>query len=210
MPLLFGVGTAAICYRFAGSSLGLFFGPVLILSFAAPALVLAEDAIGSRLIAGAALAVGAWIVWIVMGRVRFVDAYRCAAVLLAYVLALGGVATLLEHVRLSKVFASAITMLLGAAWLTWPVWLSPWFTTPGIDQCVPWLVVTHPLLTINGVLFPLFSFWDRYTLAYQQLTTLNQDVLYSLPRTIAWSLAVHAGVCIACLGWVGWRRAQRR
>ena len=42
----------------------------------------------------------------------------------------------------------------------------------------------NPLLAINGVLRERFDMWDRYRIAYQQLTTLNQDVIYALPKTI--------------------------
>ncbi len=57
----------------------------------------------------------------------------------------------------------------------------------------------HPLMAINGVVFDRFNFWDRYTIAYQQLTTLNQDVLYTLPKSVFWMAMFHGTMGLGIL-----------
>ncbi len=67
-----------------------------------------------------------------------------------------------------------------AAWLTWPIWLSPHLT-----QMPPWLidalVMTHPPLILSGLTTPAFIPWTEQAFAYN-LTTLGQDTPYALPE----------------------------
>ncbi|HZL37155.1 MAG TPA: hypothetical protein VFC78_17680 [Tepidisphaeraceae bacterium] len=193
VPFLASLAVAIACYLSSGVSLGLFFGPILLLAFLAPPLAMAEPTLAGRLVASIAMALPIWLVWIILGGVGAFADLRVGLVLISFVLALAGCASLLDHLGLGTTFAAALTALLAIAWLTWPVWLSPWLTGPAAQRLVGWLAFAHPLLSLNGVLFKQFNFWDRYTIAYQQLTTLNQDMLYALPRSVFWTFAIHCG-----------------
>jgi hypothetical protein len=140
------------------------------------------------------LALGIWTFWLLTAHLSVSHLLRCGLVLLSYLLALAGGASLLEQFLIGPIFASATMVLIGAAWLTWPVWLCPWLDGPHAESIVHSLTAVHPLMALNGVIFERFNFWDRYTIAYQQLTSLNQDIFYTLPKTILWMVLVHSGL----------------
>ena len=193
VPFILGLGIAISCYIASGVSLGLFFGPVLLITFAASPLAL-RGAPNKRLLTCVALTFGIWIFWLLAAHLSAMNLLRCGLVLFSYITALAGGAALIERLRIGPVFASAIMVLLGTAWLTWPVWLCTWLDGPHAEAVVHGLTAIHPLMAINGVLFERFNFWDRYTIAYQQLTSLNQDIFYALPRTIMWMVLVHLSI----------------
>ncbi|MDB5292741.1 MAG: hypothetical protein JWL69_3982 [Phycisphaerales bacterium] len=202
VPFVLGMGVALAFYGASGASLGLFFGPMLLVSLVAPALALAEETVRARLVAGAGLTLGVWLVWLFTGTIGLIDALRCGLILAAWVLALAGFASLLRAAGLHAAFASTFTALLALAWLTWPVWLSHWLT----GQSAPtWLTAPHPLLSLNGVLLDRFNAWDRRDLAYRELTVLNQDILYTMPASIWPMVAVHVA-----LGMIGFTLARLR
>jgi hypothetical protein len=194
IALLLSIAAGLSCERAAGASLGLLLGPAILITLLAPPLMLAEDALKRRLLVCAALCGGICGVWIFTAHIEFPSIIRCALVLAAYALALGGSACVLARMRVVSVLASAATTVLGLAWLTWPVWLSRMLPTSGGQLFVRWSAPVHPLFAINGVVRERFDAWDRYRLAYQQLTTLNQDVLYMLPRTVWPSVALHGAI----------------
>ncbi|HWE96426.1 MAG TPA: hypothetical protein VG269_20865 [Tepidisphaeraceae bacterium] len=186
----------------SGATLGLFFGPVLLLPFLAPALALAEENLRARLIAVGALTFGIWLVWLLTGSIHVSEALRCGLVLAAWVFALAGFASLLCAAGLHPIFASALTAAFALAWLTWPVWLSHFLT----GQSAPiMLTAPHPLLSLNGVLLDHFNAWDRYGIAYRDLTTLNQDILFTMPASISPMVISHIA-----LGSAGFAIAYRR
>ncbi|MDB5305714.1 MAG: hypothetical protein JWM97_3263 [Phycisphaerales bacterium] len=192
VPFVLGAGMAIACYAASGASLGLFFGPVLLVSLVAPALTLGEETLRARLIAAAGVTLGIWLVWLFAGTIGLIDALRCGLIVATWIVALTGFATLLRAAGLHAAFASTFTALLALAWLTWPVWLSHWLS----GQSVPtWLTAPHPLLSLNGVLLDRFpEAWDRRDLAYRELTVLNQDILYTMPASI-WPMVVfHAAL----------------
>jgi len=147
-----------------------------------------------------ALAAGVFIVWIFAAHIEIDSIVRCALVLLAYLLALTGIVSLLVRLRIQPVLAAAMTVVLGLAWLTWPVWLSRALPSSGGQFFVHLAAPVHPLFAINGVVRLRFDGWDRYRIAYQQLTSLNQDVLYSLPHSIGPAAITHAAICAVSLG----------
>ena len=205
VPFILSLLVGWVCYGVSGVSLGLFFGPVLLLTFLAPPLTLAQSAPSLRLLTGAAVTFGIAMVWLATANLSVLDALRCTGVLGAYIFALGGVALLLAQWRIGSTFAAAITVVAAFVWLTWPVWLSPWLYGPHAEGIVHWLTIAHPLMALNGVLFERFNFWDRYTLSYQQLTTLNQDVFYTLPKSVGWMILIHL-----VLGAGGWMFSRER
>ncbi|MDB5301916.1 MAG: hypothetical protein JWO87_3579 [Phycisphaerales bacterium] len=202
VPFVLGAGMAIACYAASGASLGLFFGPVLLVSLVAPALTLGEETLRARLIAAAGVTLGIRLVWLFAGTINFRDALQCEIILAAWIFALTGFATLLRTAGLPAAFASALSAALALAWLTWPVWLSHSLA----GQSVPsWLTAPHPLLALNGVVLDRFNAWDRYELAYRDLTTLNQDILYTMPVSVWPMFIVHAA-----LGTAGFGIAQLR
>ncbi|HZK81337.1 MAG TPA: hypothetical protein VFC46_09730 [Humisphaera sp.] len=192
------------CYAVSGVSLGLFFGPILLVTFLAPGLAMAEDATIPRLIACAGLTLGIALIWLISGNLSAFDAVRCIGVLAAYIFALAGLAAFLSRLGMGPTYPAAIAVVIGFAWLTWPVWLCPWLDGRRAESIAHVLAVAHPLMAINGVLFDRFNIWDRYMMSYQQLTTLNQDVFYTLPKTIFWMVAVHGVV-----GAIGFLRVSK-
>jgi len=194
---LFGIVAGVASYLAAGASLGLLFGPVLLATLFTPPLVLARSLSGG-ILEWLAIVVGVCAVWILTGGLLVREWAACTLVLAAYLLALAGVAILLARWRVSPVLASAITVVLGLAWLTWPIWLIRALSGSGGEKLVGWLAAAHPLLAINGVVLNRFDEWDRYRLAYQQLTTLNQDVFYHLPRSVIPAIALHGIIGVVC------------
>ncbi|HWE03137.1 MAG TPA: hypothetical protein VG326_12075 [Tepidisphaeraceae bacterium] len=199
IPLGFSSLVGWACYAVSGVSLGLFFGPILLVTFLVPSLALADEDPIARLVACGAVTLGIAAVWLISANLSLFDLLRCVGVFGAYVFALGGCAVLLSRVKIGSTYAAAIVVVAGFAWLTWPVWLSPWLYGSHAETIVHWLSAAHPLMAINGVLFERFNFWDRYTLSYQQLTTLNQDVFYTLPKTVIWMILVHGAFAAAGL-----------
>jgi hypothetical protein len=207
LPLFFSLLIGWACYAVSGVSLGLFFGPILLITFVAPGLALSENERIPRLLTCVALTLGIAVVWLLVGDLSAAlvgdlsaaNALRCCGVLAAYIFALAGFAAILVRFKIDSVYAVTITVAIGFAWLTWPVWLSPWLYGSHAEQIAHWLATAHPLMAINAVLFERFNFWDRYTMSYQQLTTLNQDVFYTLPKGVAAMIVLHAGV-----GSIGW------
>lgn len=193
-----GFLTAFSCFQAAGVSLGLFFGPVIILTALVPffASGRVSDALGNVV----TMTAGVALVWILEAHLSVWDLCRCTVTLGAYLGALAGIVRLLQAVGMDPVFSSAAVAIGASAWLLWPIWLCPWLDGPHAEATVRILTSCHPMLALNGTLFSRFNFWDRFPLAYQQLTTLNQDILYSLPKSIAGALLLHFGIAGSTFG----------
>jgi hypothetical protein len=106
-------------------------------------------------------------------------------------------------VRTPSIFAAAVAIILGLAWLSWPVWLSPALARGGMDGVIRALVAVHPPLVANGILTAEAA-WTERSVAYH-LTNLNQDVPIAMPSNGLVCAAVH-GV----LGLVLWVVALAR
>src|SRR5687768_943327 len=101
LAALLPFAAAWLCYRAAGPTLGLFFGPILLATFLVPPLVLAHD--DSPLDAALALAgvvLGVMPVWFYVALANYppdqphataADVLPCLLVLAAYALALAGI-----------------------------------------------------------------------------------------------------------------------
>ena len=102
--------------------------------------------------------------------------------------------------RIAPLAASAITVTLSLIWLTAPVWLASNLSDTGVSH----LVAIHPLFAINGVLSNLGT-WSHFPIAYRELTTLGQDIPYSLP-TMIWPCMLAHLIPGAVLWWLAsWR-----
>ena len=192
------LAAAWLCYRATGPTLGLFFGPILLATFLVPPLVMAHE--GSPLDAALALVgvvLGVMPVWFYVALANYppgqphatpADVLPCLLVLAAYSLALAGIAAALARLpHMPAALASFLVMLLGMAWLTWPVWLSPWL--PGKERLVATIGPLNPLLAVNAALKHM-GLWDEQRLAYR-LTALVRDVTYAPPAGVRWSALFH-------------------
>ena len=196
----FGVGAGLACYGAAGNSLGLFFGGVLFAALLVPPLAMAADTwIAGTLNTLAALAGIAW-VWAIKGvsesGTTTLEWARCSLVLLVFGASVALLAASLRALRLGPVFSSAIAVVLGLAWLTWPVWLATQVEGPRGPWLAQWLVPAHPLITLNGLLLHLGVIWNEQAVMYN-LTKLGNEVAYDMPRTWIPAVAVHGGLAIA-------------
>jgi hypothetical protein len=200
LGLIAACGMAVIARITLGASLLNYLMGFFVLSVILPPLVLTQFQLKSRFCAMAWILACVGLVWLVSG-IGLMPTARCFAVLIGFAGLLAGIATTLAKSRIAPLAASAITVVIGLLWLTWPVWLSPYFS----DAIVAHLVAVHPLFAINGVLVN-FGTWSHMPIAYRELTTLGQDVPYSLPTSIWPSVLVHLLPGVALL-WVGSSRA---
>jgi len=196
---LLALGCTLLCRAETGATLGFLLAPVFLATIFTPPLVLAHRKTGLRVSAWLAISMGVGIGWLAFDGLRASESFRCVFVLASYLLALAGLASLLNTFRITELLASAIITVLALLWLTWPVWLSRGLASSHGDALVAWLSPAHPLLAINGVVRARFDAWDRYQMAYQQLTTLNQDVLYNLPRSVTAAIGLHAAIGVLSL-----------
>lgn len=181
----------AWCWWLGGAGLGLFLGGILLSAIYLPPIALAQSGASrwATLVAATAGIITIYLLSLAQADVTAGEWLRCSLVCLAFSFALCGLATFLTLLRLSAATAALFTVIFALGWLTWPVWMSPWLT----QRIVDWLVPAHPLLAVNGVLQHLGS-WDRAPIAYRQLTILNQDIPYHLPRSIIPAVVVHAAI----------------
>lgn len=200
VPLILAIAATATCEVAAGASLGVYFGGLFVLTLLVPPLVLGQPRIGWRIVSAAAVTVGVSAVWAVTAARSATSAgewVAAAGVATAYTTALLGIASILSKPRLPIVLASAVTVMAGFAWMTWPIWLSPELRAQSQTR-VQWLVRLYPPLVLNGVLKQTAP-WTEQTLAYH-LTNLNQDVPFQLPDSAAACIAVHSAVGLALIG----------
>jgi len=100
-------------------------------------------------------------------------------VMACYGTALAGIVALLDRIRIAPPLSSGIAIIMGVAWLTWPVWLSPWMAMSASESIINILVAFHPPLVCNGIL-TFTPPWTEQSMAYA-LTVLGQDVPLRLP-----------------------------
>lgn len=205
-PFILSGACAALCYALSGPSLNLYIGSILFATLIAPALTLAEPTPMRQFIAAGSVVDGVGLVWLVAALQSATTLWQwlmCYVLLACYVAAIGALAVLLVRMKFNRIPASAIVVILGLAWLTWPVWLSPWLD----ERMASWLVPAHPLLAINGELVHL-GVWGEQTVAYR-LTNLGQHVSYRLPSGVGFASLVHLLIASAILALLVWWEAPR-
>jgi hypothetical protein len=206
LPLVAISLAAAACWWATENSLGLFFGGLFALTFLTPTAIL-ESRNLSRAIGGLAAVLApvaiVWIIPVLKGTDTPGQWAQAVLVLATYSGAIGGVALTLKRLGWPVIFAAAIAIVLGLAWLTWPIWLSSILVRNGIGTIIHNLVKVHPPLVINGILTNEPA-WTERSLAYH-LTDLNQDVPIQLPTNAAACATLHG-----ILGLVLWTAAMVR
>jgi hypothetical protein len=194
-PFLLSAATALVCFRAAGPSAGTFFGGLAFAVLIVPPFVAAERTWRLRFLVGGAAVAGTSLVWLYATRDPYVTIRHwlsAVAVLAALSAALGGTAVALRAGRLPLSLAAALTTLLFFLWLSWPIWLSP--HAAGRERLVGALTVAHPVLALDGSLTALGPPWTERPMMYNELSVLNQDVGYALPRTVLWSALLHLAI----------------
>lgn len=209
-PLVLAGAMTLLCFSAAGASAGTFFGGVAFAVLIAPPFVVAEDSPRDRLIVAAAVFAGVALAWLLPLRDPYVTLRHwaaSAAVLAPVIAAVAGMVIALRAARLTVPFAAALTTLLFALWLAWPIWLSPHLA--GRAALTNSLVIAHPLFAIDHACSDLGPPWTERPLMYNELSVLNQDVSYGLPGTILWSLLIHA--LVGAAGWsAGWLASRHQ
>lgn len=126
-------------------------------------------------------------------------AARGALVVVSFSTAAGGLSALAARL-LERSAATLATMLLGGAWLFWPL---------AIAQRPPMLatlVLLHPPLAINAAAIDL-GIWTQRPGAYR-ITRLGQDIPYALPSGVTPCVAAHALLGAGLLALRGRGRAR--
>jgi len=108
---------------------------------------------------------------------------------------------------LARATTAWIAVIIGVAWLTWPVWTSPFINI----TLARWLTPAHPLMAINSVVMN-YGAWLQQPLMYRY-SSLGQDVPYLPPQSIWPCVLVHGAIALLLLAPEWWRargRWQRR
>jgi hypothetical protein len=191
-PFLLAIAATLGCYFAAGPNLLLHLGGIALAMLLAPPLVLAHRNRVEQFLVAASIVDGVGVVWLVamfQSDTTFAQWLGAYVLVAACVVAMLGLAVALSRLLRNDVLASALSVAVAFAWLTWPVWLSAWVDRPGVEKLIAWLVPVHPLLAANGLLIHL-GVWGEQRLIYQ-LTSLGQDVPYQFPASVAPATLVH-------------------
>ena len=199
-----------VCWHVAGISLGFFFGGFFVAVLVAPAAIFSAPCVRSGILPVALTAFAISLVWLFgvnRTAATFGEWIELGLMVFCLSFALAGLSGFLGR-YLGQTIAIALVVLLGLAWLTWPVWLCTYLAESGSQRTADALVETSPLLTANGVLRNESPISER-TVAYQ-LTNLNQDIAMSLPDS-PWKCAgFHALLAGGCFGMIYVVRRRER
>jgi hypothetical protein len=200
VPAVLAALAMLLCWHVAGNSLGFFFGGFFVAVLVAPAAIFSAECVRSGILPVALTALAIAVVWLAgvnRDEASFGEWLELGLIVLCVSFALAGLSGLLGR-YLGQTIAIAVVVLLGLAWLTWPVWLCTYLAKSGSQKTADVLVEISPLLTTNGVLKNESPISER-TVAYQ-LTNLNQDIAMSLPDS-PWKCAgFHALIAAGCFG----------
>lgn len=187
----------------AGPSLSLALGGFFIVAIVAPPLSI-QSSFGQRAVISASAVAPLALIWFTLIGPAKATAAQWAdlcALLAAFALFVAGLAALLEAMRVNPFVASATTVALTFAWLTWPVWLSRATVYPDAAQLMTHLVRYSPPLVANSIL-TFTPPWTEQTVAYQ-LTSLDQDLPINLPPSAIPAILAHlcvGGLCVSISG----------
>jgi hypothetical protein len=206
LPAALSAAAMALVYAAAGPDQGLFLGTVLFATLILPPLVARERSVTSAIVCTVAFVDIPGLVWLAESftpHATLGQSFGAYMVLAAFACAMCG-SVLFMRSYLGAVAAAAITMIISLAWLTWPIWLSPWLST----SLAAWLTPLHPLLAINH-LFIEQGVWTQQRLMYRY-TTLGQDISYVLPSSVVPCVVVHALIGLILLSPAVWREWSPR
>jgi len=211
LPLAALSGAAArACYWAAGPTLGLIIGGLFVVTFLTPAGVLCQKNWQAAIRGALAVILPfiiAWLIGMLNSPERPTAWMALIFMLIAFASAVAGLSSLLFAAGLPPIYASAITIFISAAILTWPVWLSPEAPTLG-KSTMNGIAQLNPPLAASGVLITEPA-WTERSIAYR-LTNLDQDVPIAFPSTVLPATLAHAALAAIFLGAeFALRRARR-
>lgn len=229
LPMTLGALAALACWWAAGETLGLYLGVLFMVALLAPVLAAgagrsawpftqveldegdaaAPDgmALLAALVAAGAVVDGTALVLlagVVRGTIGIGQWLRVYVLLLSYAAGGVGVVHLAARLGVPRLIAGAAVVVAGGAWLTWPVWLSPWLT----DGLVSLLSPCHPVFALNRAVEHL-GLWSEQAGVVYRHTSLNQDFPYALPTTIWPAVVLHLMICVAGALPALWHRTGR-
>jgi len=180
-----------------GPNLGGAFWIVVVVALLAPIA-----ASGSRDLLSALFSVSGVVVGVAMSATALLShdafsvgqALAVAAAAIALGASLAATVRLLLLIRFAPVLAGAVVSLLALAWLSWPVWLSPWLTFASSGDWATRLAAVHPLLSINAVV-QQFGFWTQSKHIYR-LTTVGQNFQVGLPSGVMKCAMFHLVIAV--------------
>jgi len=185
---LLALACSLVCYFEVGGSLGLFIGGIASAALLLPYLTRFDTRASRELLIALAYPLAIAIVWLVASfqfGIPILQLVKSVLVLAAFSFAIVSLKSALMRATRCDVVASAITVVLALAWLSWPIWMSRGVV--GHQTLAGWLVRLHPIFAINGAM-PQLGTWTHQPLMYH-LTNLGQDVPYELPASI-WPCAI--------------------
>ena len=193
LPFALAAAAAMSAYFVAGDSLGFWLAGVAMLTALLPPLAAREVRPGDAVLSAGAVADGVGTVWftaaLLLPSLSLEQWFFAYLVLVAYGAALLGIVLATRH-TLGPTVAAALAVLVGFAWLTWPIWISPWLGGRASSMLVAWLAPVHPLFAINRVFIDQ-GVWTQQALMYR-LTSLGQDAPLALPASVWPCVLVHA------------------
>lgn len=193
---LISLGSALVAYLWLEFSLGFVFAaPVCAMLVALPLAGASSDCRTSLAFACViALGTATPVCLAATGYAGFASASLQLAMLCfaAALLAIEGV-RLMARGGVHPAIPGAVVLVLSAAWMSLPVWMSPHFSEPWGEWVIDHLLAYQPLIALNGAFAPLGD-WSHQPLAYTWLTSLGQDVPFAFPpnawRCVAGHLAI--------------------
>jgi hypothetical protein len=208
MPIIVGpllcICFTAMCNA-SHSALAATFGGLLVTTLVLPPLVLASDNWLIDIAVVWASTLGVACVWLVLP-ISWPQWWECGAVLISLSVAVSTTTVLLHRVGIHGAVAAAVVVVATVAWLSWPVWMSPWLG--GHETLVNVLVAGHPLLAINGTLIDQ-GIWTERPEMYGW-TALNQDVTFAMPTSVLGCVVLHGGIGAASAALLGAMAAIKR
>lgn len=210
-PLILSAIAATASYIVSGATLGVFLAGFLFATLLTPPLVISEPRWSDRVLALTSTLLPMSVIWLVASLrsdSRMTELAVTLSVLAAYSLALAGLAVAFRMLRVSAAVTAFLTTILGLAWLTWPIWLSPTWQGEASALTVARLGDLHPALAANAQLLHLGN-WTEQSIAYH-LTDLNQNVPFAPPRTARPTILFHAAVGLGLIALSVWAERARR
>ena len=192
-----------VLWPIAGNSLDFYLVSAITAALLGPSFI-ARETVAEDLLTIGALTVGVIAPWFTAdacsSSVTAGEVVRCGAIVAAVLCAETGLVRLLVGCGVDATIGRAAIMILGGAWLTWPLWLS---AAPSV------LVQLHPLLNVNAAVSARLGIWTEQPIAYS-LISLGQDVPYRLPPSPWPCVGFHAvlGLAACFLGTVLSRRSR--
>lgn len=164
----------------AGPTLGQAIGGLFAVVLIFPPMITGAVGWRKRIELILALVSGVALAWaIFLGPATFAQKAQLIALALALAWLLAAMLSALEAIHIPPLIVAATVTLIGFAWLTWPIWLSPAMEDSYISPLVARIVPIQPILVSNGVL-TFTSPWTEQAIAYQW-TVLDQDIPLRLP-----------------------------